>query len=1130
MSLNGSAHITSDVVELHARHANIAIVTDATAKCRCGGGSSNASIDINYNRPSAINAGSGVVIRTTSLLVSLDQSYSRSRSRSRGGGLFVSEGGSASLTNNSTRTSSWNATVELLGTMDPLFIVDENGVVVAKSTSVTAYAGSTLLSAGDQIGPSDVINIDPIFYTGTPKVLFRAGNAPYSGPASSIAGTSGKFIVQHTWATATIVNMSDHDMVMRGSPSGPSSLSIDTLNRTIGTSPQAVINISFDNGPNPASGGAFQFDVSHNFAATDVKVLSARGPPNDLGHDLTFNGGISNIIGSTTIGNDRGDVLFTDDYNFTSNQLHLDSGRGSVGTLARPLNAVMVQSDYVGGTRPIRLDGTVYDDVFLTLTNVRRGTSLLGSVILPLIGPLNAGGRIDIVVLDSIEGNGTISVPSLRVDVYSPTNCPTSGLFPPFTGGSPCGGGGATQVPTTNHFRPDDPGGAVVDSIVLTAFGSGASTINTDIRFTNFATTAGFNEILDASDAGLTKAGLRAGGDIDVRHTGGSTVNMVLDLAINVTNTRADTDGQSRVYLDTNGFIRAFATTQTLVVGVIESHNRFVELTSIDAAYEIFHPDFASTVKAAEYIHELSEGDVHVGPAATGTATSQRIDIDANGGIVVDPGAHLKALTVIDLVAGMDGTGSILVNDAWLEAGTDILFDAANNITVQNTADLDAGDDIEFDAGTGTASSGSIVIENQSTLDAGNSIDFDAANNITVRNDSTLTAGDYIRFAAGTGTANSGSIVIENMSALKAGISIYFDASNDITIRNTSTLLATQGIKLDAGTANVFGSITIESFSTLTANGILSPDPDPDPFPDPDPTLDPADNDGIFATAYTDVVIQTNAVVTAVRDITFTAIKRHVLLGNAFSVATVTSTGGEITFRAGQDIYTWPDATITALKGRILFYGDFLDETPVLTGDPLKGSIIYFDESIFEAPLILVFGNNHDDTIIFDETRLRGRTRAHGSNTPTPASTVGNDQYAPGSDGNDTFRVIKLPTMVGIENGVTLTLDGQTGSNTFDIYTAGSQSVTDYNYVINVLGTGAPDTGVQTLNIYGADNPSQNGIDPLTGLPYATDDIFLLRSATSIGFESGDAPVDLSGHQEQPHELRARRRPAMPVG
>ena len=141
-----------------------------------------------------------------------------------------------------------------------------------------------------------------------------------------------------------------------------------------------------------------------------------------------------------------------------------------------------------------------------------------------------------------------------------------------------------------------------------------------------------------------------------------------------------------------------------------------------------------------------------------------------------------------------------------------------------------------------------------------------------------------------------------------------------------------------------------------------------------------------------------------------------------------------------------------------------------------------------------IYGYTDVDYITFDQTTLGGYTRVYGSNLKTPAGAT-----APLGDGEDLFTVDRLQTMtVG-----TLTLDGQAGSDHYIVNTNGSQNE-DRNYIVNVLDTGASDDGVDVLSIYGVDS-NKNGSDPENNdLPYATDDIFLLRGLTAIAGLNGN--------------------------
>ncbi len=180
--------------------------------------------------------------------------------------------------------------------------------------------------------------------------------------------------------------------------------------------------------------------------------------------------------------------------------------------------------------------------------------------------------------------------------------------------------------------------------------------------------------------------------------------------------------------------------------------------------------------------------------------------------------------------------------------------------------------------------------------------------------------------------------------------------------------------------------------------------------------------------------------------------------------------------------------------------------------------------------LTRVFGNSEADTIIFDQTYLGGQTRAYGSATPTAAGAFastgdGNGtctQVTPPNNGSgcdDTFIVNHLPSMVTLGTDAaaadTLTLDGQSGNNVYDIYTAGSQ-FGENNYEINVLGTHGPTDGTDTLNIYGYDTyngsdsaPDAGGADNTGSYcgdgtdECATNDIFLLRSVPYLQDQFG---------------------------
>ena len=223
---------------------------------------------------------------------------------------------------------------------------------------------------------------------------------------------------------------------------------------------------------------------------------------------------------------------------------------------------------------------------------------------------------------------------------------------------------------------------------------------------------------------------------------------------------------------------------------------------------------------------------------------------------------------------------------------------------------------------------------------------------------------------------------------------------------------------------------------------------------------------------------------------------------------------GSVLLRIGDDMTSTPNSEIRA-GTTIDIYGDWTN------ADAGYGTTIVLRGDIESGGLTRVFGNNDTDVVEFGDPdgvaggtspddpgyiHLGGKTRVYGTAAPTPAGTTASacttTTSAPYCD-EDTFTVYFLQTM-DVASGDTLTLDGQDATDTYTVYTSGSRG-SSRDYVINVLDSGAPADGVDTLDIYGADS-TLNGYQTLT-TPYPTDDIFLLRRTTGITGEVADRPA-----------------------
>ena len=145
--------------------------------------------------------------------------------------------------------------------------------------------------------------------------------------------------------------------------------------------------------------------------------------------------------------------------------------------------------------------------------------------------------------------------------------------------------------------------------------------------------------------------------------------------------------------------------------------------------------------------------------------------------------------------------------------------------------------------------------------------------------------------------------------------------------------------------------------------------------------------------------------------------------------------------------------TITAAAGTFAGFaaGDIVTVDTGLDGDPNNRSFTVLAVDGAAAVLTLTAVNF-----------VQGETRT---------TKVKNNKVAPAGDSEDFFVVNQLQSMVinqetqtGVETGDTLTLDGQSASDTYVINSTGTHGDVR-NYVVNVLDTGAADDGVDNLTV-----------------------------------------------------------------
>ena len=280
--------------------------------------------------------------------------------------------------------------------------------------------------------------------------------------------------------------------------------------------------------------------------------------------NLTIFGDIFNIVGTTTIRNDRGNILAGPaGPTFYSNRAFLDSELGSIGTIPIPIRLVLFQITHTGEVgvaaifKDAVLDLEAGTNAYLELTVLRRSSTTASSAdVAADIGPLKAGNDLYVKINDSNEGTVPAVVGNVAVDTYTPNELP-DGLCP--------GGLCDERILVTNHFRPFDPPGnpdivgcgTASPCVVLVAYGTDTAARNANYTFDtlNVGNRLGIHHPSTATEITYT-----AFVDGDATWTDDET-----------SATHGSNDNVGKIDMSTNGFIHVIELAGDLRVGHIHS-------------------------------------------------------------------------------------------------------------------------------------------------------------------------------------------------------------------------------------------------------------------------------------------------------------------------------------------------------------------------------------------------------------------------------------------------------------------------------------------------------------------------------------------------------------------------------
>ena len=244
----------------------------------------------------------------------------------------------------------------------------------------------------------------------------------------------------------------------------------------------------------------------------------------------------------------------------------------------------------------------------------------------------------------------------------------------------------------------------------------------------------------------------------------------------------------------------------------------------------------------------------------------------------------------------------------------------------------------------------------------------------------------------------------------------------------------------------------------------------------------------VVGSASTNVNVQSSSKVTSeIGNVTLTAVTGNLTVatgGRVEALSGSTLANGNVTLNAGDDVLL--DATSAVFADNTLtVQGDY----PVGADlDPNDGSTMDFYGDM-QAELIEIRGAADNDDVWFSPHTLAGHTRILGG------------------AGNDLIEIDQLPTLITtrdrIDDGIsalvrdTVDVDGQGGSDDVFVYTHGSGSLQDHDYIVNVLDTGAKDDGFDTLTI---DGTADNDIFLLRRVDYLTEGMSAPYSANTPAF------------------------------
>ncbi|MGH3369916.1 MAG: hypothetical protein ACRDPR_07925, partial [Nocardioidaceae bacterium] len=1048
---DGAEVVGNSSLVVRAEYLNMDLRSEARAECSCGGGNADSYARIQISTSSQVLGMYGATVKTPSLVVRANAFVTR---QERDASTYAPSPFTSTNDGDGQGGTSPDRWIfwetKTIGLGEPNPELEIDALgKIVKMVNVTLASGHTL---GQTINTD--INVNDIVYDRGATAIFSANNV--GDRTGKMWGDRAVFEYQETWDYVRIVNYSGWNLTTNR---------IDVVNTVNGPSVAITVQEVYDNGTpvnltglsSSAPSTTFDFDIEHTFPPTLVSIVNLHpASGTQSGSTVTLDGSIENPIGTTVLTNVRGDIR-------SGTDTAVELVRTNVLTLSASGDAGCQE----GCSRRIPLTFELVQ--YRSVDNVVHPIVVNATAGKDLVLDLTANRRSDTLASPAAGFPVTINLLQAGDDIDVVLNDSIEGEDLGTVGNvtvtlSPNSG---SRSGSYRYEWYDDGSDAELDR-VLRAFGV----------------------VTRAIDSTYALNTVRSGDDLDVCHvtTTGSDAKTCaaasqakrIDITMGADEAwtgGSAPDGTPQLFITTNGDINVTELFGDLLAGHIHSTSGDVTLTSPRRVLDA-NGQSGDDVTGRNITMTVGTGGVVGGVGLP--SDFLELNVDRNNGSA----ATLGVLNITDTATttapwnftgfppattGYVGTYGVFVTEtagdlklAVVRTGGDASLVTTGGSVVDARAE---------GAGVNTPLSTANVVANNVWIDANGGSIGTAPTGVA-----TLPGGPD---GLGNDLKIDSSNLVDGKVALEASNSIYVTEIDE----ELNLLLAR------ALGGNV--RLTVRDSAAQGEDLLL---------------VQPTSKYLVVENAPTTV---TNGLVNAAG---------WVLLRVGDNV-TLDSTVGFTP--AAPDAADPPLTTQITAGTWIDVYGDHGDL------DPGWGSRIYLHSTLTSGTLtntceqsanpstrtcnlIRFFGGADADTIYFDSTQLNGKTRAYGSAVPTPYGGTA-PVCGTGRTCEDLFVVDHLQTM-NAAAGHTLTLDGQESTDAYVVWTMGT-SQADRHYVVNVLDTGAPDDGVDTLDVWGFDSPS-NGLMPDGITPFPADDIFLLRSMSFIG--SATAPATTNEVADRP--------------